>query len=174
MSAPQPGVQPGVQPRVRPSVTLRRAVADDSPVLVALHLDCWDDAYTGLIDQQILDARRADEPARVERWRGILDQGTTLVAEDASGMVGFVCAADADPPEVEGHTELQSLYVRGSHWGTGVGHQLLVAAIADRPAYLWVLEGNERAIEFYRRHSFLLDGMVTVEREGRHLRMVRS
>jgi ribosomal protein S18 acetylase RimI-like enzyme len=31
-------------------------------------------------------------------------------------------------------------------------------AIGDRPAYLWVLEGNDRAVAFYRRHGFTEDG----------------
>ena len=34
--------------------------------------NCWDDAYTGLIPQSILDARRHDVPARVDRWRRAL------------------------------------------------------------------------------------------------------
>ena len=52
-------------------------------------------------------------------------------------------------------------------------------AIGDEvPAYLWVIEGNERAVAFYRRHGFELDGVVhDIEPGwpgGRQARMVRA
>ena len=33
-----------------------------------LHLDVWDDAYRGLMPQEILDERRAKLDERIERW----------------------------------------------------------------------------------------------------------
>ena len=59
-------------------VAIRPAVPADAEALTRLHLDCWDDAYTGLIPQEILDARRDDVDKRVETWRTILGQGSTL------------------------------------------------------------------------------------------------
>ena len=53
------------------------------------------------------------------------------------------------------------------------GQSLLAAAVGERAAYLWVLDGNERAIGFYRRHRFELDGATEVHPEGLHRRMVR-
>ena len=153
-------------------ITIRTAEPADAEALTDLHLDCWDDAYTGLMPQSILDARREDVPARVERWRTVLATGHTSVATRDGQLVGFVNAAPGT--EVPG-TELQlfALYVRAAWWGTGIGHALFSAAVGDRPAYLWVLEGNLRAIRFYERHGFRLDGTGHDEPEGRHLRMVR-
>ncbi|WP_377320790.1 hypothetical protein ACFJIY_17135 [Pimelobacter simplex] len=54
-----------------------------------------------------------------------------------------------------------------------LGHRLLTEALAARPSYLWVLDGNDRAAGFYRRQGFVPDGAVRVEPEGRELRMVR-
>ena len=34
----------------------------------------------------------------------------------------------------------------------------MARVIGDRPAYLWVLEGNDRAAAFYRRHGFTDEG----------------
>ena len=34
----------------------------------------------------------------------------------------------------------------------------MARVIGDRPAYLWVLEGNVRAAAFYRRHGFTDEG----------------
>ncbi len=47
-------------------------------------------------------------------------------------------------------------------------------AIGDRAAYLWVLAGNERAIRFYERQGFRLDGTQDEHDEGLHVRMLRA
>ncbi|HEU4811282.1 MAG TPA: GNAT family N-acetyltransferase [Nocardioides sp.] len=157
-----------------PGVTIRRAVPDDAEALTHLHLDCWDDAYTGLVPQPLLDARRADVPSRVDFWRGALEQGAVVwLAEHDGGLVGFSGAGDGREPVAEVTTELRVLYVRAAWWGAGVGHDLLEAALGDRAAYLCVLEGNDRAIGFYERHGFARDGHVERAPEGPHVRMVR-
>lgn len=51
---------------------------------------------------------------------------------------------------------------------------MLIAAIGEEPAFLWVLDGNQRAIAFYRRHGFELDGVTKMDPvAGLELRMVR-
>jgi GNAT superfamily N-acetyltransferase len=154
-------------------VEIRRAAPADAEALTRLHLDCWDDAYTGLMPQAILDARREDVPARVDRWRKILPNGFTSVAEHHAGLLGFVSAGPPREPS-DFDIELFALYVRAAWWGTGVGHALFASAVGDRTACLWVLEGNERGIRFYERQGFRLDGAGQDEAEGRHVRMVRQ
>jgi ribosomal protein S18 acetylase RimI-like enzyme len=48
---------------------------------------------------------------------------------------------------------------------------------SDIPVSLWVLEGNERAVRFYRRHGFVPDGATKPEVIGDadvvELRLVR-
>jgi hypothetical protein len=63
-------------------VTIRRAVVADAPDLACLHHECWDDAYTGLVPQQVLDEWRSDLEGRVERWRGQLVDGTAKHAPE--------------------------------------------------------------------------------------------
>ncbi|MFC4783100.1 GNAT family N-acetyltransferase [Nocardioides sp. MAHUQ-72] len=156
-------------------ITIRPAVPEDAEPLTHLHLDCWDDAYTGLMDQRVLDERRVDVPSRVERWRQILEQSdNTLVAESDDGLVGFVSAGPGRDNDVDTDLELMALYVRADHWGTGVGYALLEEAIGDRAAYLWVLHGNDRGIRFYERQGFRLDGTRDEHDEGLHVRMVRA
>ena len=156
-------------------ITVRPAVPEDAERLTDLHLDCWDDAYTGLIDQRFLDERRTDVPSRVEKWRRILaENDNTLVAEGPDGLIGFVSSGPGRDNDVDTDTELWALYVRAGHWGEGVGYTLLETAIDDRAAYLWVLHGNERAIRFYERQGFRLDGTRDEHDEGLHVRMVRA
>ena len=59
-------------------VTIRRGVPAEAEALAQLHLDVWDDAYPGLMPQEILDERRATVDERIERWRGILGQDERL------------------------------------------------------------------------------------------------
>ena len=152
-----------------------RAIPADAEALTHLHLDCWDDAYAGLIPQEILDERRAGLDARVERWRGILEEhDRTLLAVAAEGLIGFAGAGPGRDAELDIELELYALYVRASWWGTGVGFALFEEAVGDKAAYLWVLAGNARGIRFYERQGFRLDGAEDEHDEGVHVRMVRA
>jgi GNAT superfamily N-acetyltransferase len=156
-------------------VAIRRAVLDDAEALGHLHLDVWDDAYTGLMPQGILDERREKADERVERWRDILGQEKpTWIAEDADGLIGFSGVGPARDNDVDIDVELYALYVRATYYGTGVGYALFDQAVGDHAAYLWVLAGNDRAIEFYERQGFRLDGTEDEHDEGLHVRMVRA
>lgn len=169
---------------------IRRAGPQDAPALAALHLVVWEETYAGLMPQRILDERRSrPEAERVARWRERVTwaRGATWVAElagagdgardgardgrDAGRLTGFVSAGRGRHGDER--LELMALYVLARHHGTGLGHRLLTTAIGEEPAYLWVLDGNARAIGFYERHGFAFDGAAENEPEGRHRRMVR-
>ena len=159
--------------RQPPAVVIRPAVPADAEALTGLHLDCWDDAYTGLMPQAVLDERRRSVPRRIASWREALTRGATIHLAEVDGtLVGF-SGATRTPGHVR-ELELTVLYVRARLWGTGLGHALLAEAVGDEPAYLWVLDGNVRAIGFYERHGFGRDGATEDEPEGVHVRMVRG
>lgn len=120
-----------------------------------------------------------DAEARVDRWRANIETGpiSNLVveADEPGRLLGFASsgpARDGDlglPP-----LELSALYVRSERYGTGLGHALLEAAIGSSAAYLWVLEGNQRATAFYERQGFRFDGETKAELVGIERRMVRD
>ena len=159
-------------------VLIRPAVVADAAALTDLHLDVWDEAYGELVGADVLTARRAERETRVERWTQILTVGTnqSLLAVEGGRLLGFASTgAGRDPREPGLPTwELMALYVRREVYGTGVGHALLTAAIGDVAAYLWVLDGNERAVRFYQRQGFDFDGRTKVEPVGLERRMVRG
>lgn len=156
-------------------VTIRRARPDDAEALAHLHLDVWDDAYTGLMPRGILDDRRDRLQERVERWREILDaHHRNLLAVAPDELVGFACEGPGRDNDVDLDLELYALYVRAAWWGTGVGYALFEETLGDRAAYLWVLAGNQRAIGFYERQGFRLDGTRDEQDDGLHVRMVRA
>jgi len=159
-------------------MVIRPATGDDAETLAALHLDVWEEAYADLIPQRILDARRRSANAQVELWRAILAHptSTVLIAEQDARLTGFVSAGPGrDEPHADLPTlELMALYVRAQVYGAGVGYRLLDAAVGTEPAYLWVLDGNERAIAFYERQGFAFDGETRTDDVGTERRMVRQ
>lgn len=56
-------------------------------------------------------------------------------------------------------TEICKLYVDPWFQGRKIGHELITFAVEQFGAdHLWALEKNERALAFYRRHSFTPTG----------------
>jgi GNAT superfamily N-acetyltransferase len=156
-------------------VIIRLARADDAMQVGPLHVQVWNEAYDGLIDADVL-AERAAHPMedRVAMWRQRFLANPTYVAETSDGrIVGFVTAGPGRDSDMTG-LELMALYVASVIYNTGVGHRLLVEAVGEMPAYLWVLDGNERAIRFYKRHGFRFDGTTRYDPPyGTESRMVR-
>lgn len=150
----------------------------DGEALTDLHLDAWEDAYADLMPVSIFRERRAGRARRIEQWRAILGEpsSTNLLAWDDRGhLLGFASTGSGrDEPRAElPGLELMALYARSESYGDGVGYALLDAAVGESPAYLWVLDGNERAIRFYERQGFGFDGATKPEDVGLGRRMVR-
>jgi GNAT superfamily N-acetyltransferase len=157
---------------------IRPALVADAEALGALHLEVWEEAYADLMPPHILAARRASPHAQVELWRAILGHpiSRVLLAERDGGLLGFVSTGPGrdDPQRGLPDLELMALYVRAEVYGAGVGHRLFEEAVGAEPAYLWVLDGNRRAIAFYERQGFGFDGVAKDEEAGLHRRMVRG
>lgn len=149
-------------------VVVRRAVPDDAGGLSEVHVRTWQIAYAGLIPQDVLDS--LDVVARAARWRTTLestrDTGRTWVAVQGGRVIGFASSGPARGEDAPSPLELWALYLLPSHHGSGVATQLADAAIGDLPAFLWVLDGNDRTIRFYEKIGFRLDGAVKDERVG--------
>jgi GNAT superfamily N-acetyltransferase len=114
------------------------------------------DAYRDLVSAEYLNQMTV--ATRTERWGSRIRSGerTILLAERDGTLEGVVSFGLTD--EV---LELMSLYVAPNIRGSGLGTRLLRVAVGDRPATLWVFRDNLRAIEFYRRHDFELDGSLS-------------
>lgn len=155
---------------------MRTAVPQDAEVIAACHVECWREAYAQLLSAGFLAT--LDHAERVRHWVTVLDDTSrpTWVAEVGGGVVGFAgtCTSRDEPPVRV--LELRCLYLRSGHHGSGLGQELLDAAVAGEPASLWVAEDNPRARAFYARNGFTPDGArATLEQmEGlAEIRMVR-
>lgn len=164
---------------VRGRYALRVLTAGDAAVISPIHVQVWRDTYAGLMPGPVLDGLDVERTA--SRWRDWLsgdDPPRVLGAFDpANGaLAGWICVGAARDEGAPATTELWVLNVESGHRGTGLAHELMHRELADGPAYLWVVEGNERAVAFYRKHGFELDGHVRVQEDegARDLRMVRA
>lgn len=157
--------------------TIRRAAAADLPEIAEFHVDVWKEAYADLMDPEFLRDLSVDR--RLPEWQEALSQGPEyriLVARTSDGQfLGFGSAQDhaaAGPLALELHT----LNLKPAARGTGLAAALLARLLGDRPAFAWVVDGNDRAVEFYRKVGFELTAERRPDPESNvdDLRMIRG
>lgn len=136
---------------------LRWATPADAEAGARLHQECWREAYAPLVDPGLLAAQLADPAAWAQRWRDQTRLVPRLLASHGPDLVGFAVAGPARDDDAPTALELYAAYVRAGWYGTGLGHALVDGVIGERPACLWVLEGNDRAQAFYAKLGFDLD-----------------
>jgi ribosomal protein S18 acetylase RimI-like enzyme len=140
------------------SLRYRTAVADDAERVALLHADSWRRHYRGAYADAFLDGDVVAN--RRDVWSSRLAAPSaaataTVVAEDDGGLLGFVHVVfDAD--DTWGSL-IDNLHVTNNRRRTGVGGALLVRAAeavreraGGQAVYLWVLEQNTAAQQFYR------------------------
>jgi GNAT superfamily N-acetyltransferase len=135
---------------------LRAAGPGDAEAIGLLHADSWRRHYRGayadsFLDGDVLAERRSVWSARLAAPTG----SATVVTEDGTGLVGFVHVV-FDEDERWGSL-LDNLHVTHDRRRAGIGTTLLTCAaraVAERATgsrlYLWVLEQNSAAQQFYR------------------------
>jgi ribosomal protein S18 acetylase RimI-like enzyme len=146
------------------TVELREARRGDELRVAELHVRSWQEAYSGLMPAEFLAA--LDPRDRARRYTFAEEDGSTMVlalGEDEAllGFVSFGRSRDADLPD---HGEIGALYVDPDRYRGGVGRLLMaearrrLAADGYADAFLWVLDGNARACDFYEREGWAPDG----------------
>ncbi|WP_378732661.1 GNAT family N-acetyltransferase [Nocardia brasiliensis] len=151
--------------------------AEHTHRLAECHIDCWREAYRELVPAHVLDAFDVERRAAQYERNRVEYPGRIQVALVGDEVIGFAGAGPTldDPPVPP--LQLYALYVRSPWYGTGLAHDLLRAALDPTVAYsLWVFEENPRALAFYRKHGFALDGTRRVEAftPSIEVRMVRE
>lgn len=162
--------------------SVRRPTTADAPAFAALHAQVWRTTYRGLMEDRVVDGISPESFAPM--WESIgaaydeervpADGREFWVATAGEEPVAFIMWGAARDDDAPATRQVWSLNVDPAHQGAGVA-QLLMDRFGAGPAYLWVAKGNARAIRFYERNGFVLDG---TEAQDQHdgvveLRMVR-
>lgn len=128
--------------------------------MVRMHTAAHEECYRHLFPSTFFAGHRDSIGERIDQ-RGpfLTSKDPRLVAHDETGeVVGLADAGPARDSDMVGIPELYRIYTLSRTYGSGLGTQLMEAAIGDAPAYLWVLEHNQRARAFYRKSGFSPDG----------------
>lgn len=152
---------------------VRKATLEDTDAIGLVHYQAHVETYTGIFPPEVIEANSAERRSRW--WLHVIDDhlGDVFVAEVDSKIVGFASAApprDEIPPR---DLELCTIYLLAAHHGSGLGQLLIDAVLGDRPASLWVLGENPRAIAFYRRNGFEPDGEEKIDADFGNIREIR-
>jgi GNAT superfamily N-acetyltransferase len=133
----------------------RSAGVGDAEQVAMLHADSWRRHYRGAFAEAFLDGDLVAERVSVWSKRLVDPAGTaTILAEQDGDLVGFVHVEfDLDP---DWGSLVDNLHVFHNRRRGGIGGQLLgraAQAVVDQAdgdaMYLWVLEQNSAAQQFY-------------------------
>ncbi len=142
---------------------VRLAAACDAEEIARVHTQVWRHTYTDLVAPEVLERHLSVDDATT-RWTSRLeetpvDAPPVWVGVDWAGqIVALGCSGPPRDDEPPAPWELWAINLLPSAHGTGLADMLMDRLVGDVPAYLWVMEGNTRAISFYERHGFELDG----------------
>ena len=141
-----------------------------------VHWQTWREAYDDLLPAEF------QETMTLERCRFFSQKypENTLIAMDGKKVVGFISYGNFRDEAIQ-VGEIIALYVLKDYYGKGVSEQLMHAAFVAldhfSKIYLWVLKDNKRAIAFYQKMGFTVDGQEKILELGKpvkELRMVCS
>lgn len=138
---------------------------EDIEGVVDVHVGGWLSAYRGIIADEVLDGldrtawlkRYRDQAAADGPWQTFVAVGDRPLGHVTFGPYREQGTEKLDPAV----GEVLSIYVDSSVYGTGVGAQLMDAALGllpQREVRLWVLEKNHRARRFYEKYGLRPDG----------------
>ncbi len=138
------------------SYSVRPAAPRDAKAIAEIHVATWQAAYQGLIPDDVLKMMTVEK--RLAYWKEAIEYSDPqiLVATDADKVIGFVgFDRSRDPGTKSSVGEIWALYVTPAHWRKGAGLALWDGARDGlkeegcTQVTLWVLLGNERALEFF-------------------------
>ncbi|MGO3147171.1 MAG: GNAT family N-acetyltransferase [Leucobacter sp.] len=163
--------------KTAPSFVIHPATQADLREVAEFHVDVWKEAYAGLMDAEFLQKLSVDR--RLPEWEESLRGGPEYRIFVARALDGrFLGFGSVQDHEADGALalELHTLNLKPEARGTGLAASLLAELLGGRPAFAWVVDGNDRAVEFYRKAGFKLTDERRPDPESQvdDLRMIRS
>lgn len=147
--------------------TIREATPADAADFARIQIDAWRAAYAGILPADYLAG--LDHGRLTTAWEqrlgsvggAVLQLALCVGGGGVVGWSGFGAPRDAVD---DGVGELHAINVDPAYWSRGLGSFLFgrsardLAGMGYDRAYLWVADGNSRALAFYGRHGWAPDG----------------
>ena len=126
---------------------------ENAPLAGAVHAASWQASHRHFCPEEFVlrfDARRQTEYLLEGMRRG--KQVWLLIDPEPAGLISLTETAEG--------SLIEDLYVLPRLEGRGYGGALLKAAIAQArgPVYLWILNNNTKALDYYLKRGFALSG----------------
>lgn len=133
---------------------------DDRNALSRIYEESWRFAYMGIIPRDYLDGIPKGQ------WAASADKPNirTLIATENGEMIGTSSFCSSRFEDMEGLGEIVSIYLLPDFMGKGYGKRLFeevqreLEKMGFADIFLWVLEENTKAREFYERQGFVPNG----------------
>ncbi len=129
--------------------------------------ESWKSAYTGLIAESDLKSF-TDYDYRKSYFEKLFESGEYAYVILCDGKVEGVCTVvDGIDKDVFGSCTVNQLYISPEYQRIGFGRKLLSHTLREmrregfKRATLYVLDGNDNAVRFYKKFGFEADGKKT-------------
>ena len=113
--------------------SIRRREQKDCRGIARVVTESWQDAYRGIIKDEVLDRLPATEEERAEKALESFDDSDNhqFVLEAGGKVCGFVSVGITDDPEYPGQGEVFALYLLKEARGQGFGRKLMEAGMDE-------------------------------------------
>lgn len=142
------------------NISYESADIEDIKEIAQLHTRSWQVHYRNIYTDDYLDKELAADRLKVwtDRFSNLNDNQFVIKAMNNGVMVGFACTYLYKDPEYG--ALLDNLHVLPEAQGCGVGRNLMLLSAKwvtehspESGLYLYVLDQNKKAIEFYRKRG---------------------
>ena len=123
-----------------------------------VHFKSWHETYSDLVDAEFLKTITLEKCEEIAHRR----TDNIIVAVEDEKIIGFVGYGAYRGIDLLKYGEIYAIYVLRNFHSRKIGYELMNAAFEQLVEYkkiaVWVLRGNDRAINFYEKYGFRFDG----------------
>ncbi len=138
------------------NLTIRKADIEDAAAIAHVQVESWKTTYAGIVPDAFLESLNQED--RMRSWQEQILAGNVSIflAENETGIFGFVAGGKLRERLEEYDAELYAIYLLQEWQRQGIGATLGLALASELQAkgftslIVWVLEQNP-SVSFYER-----------------------
>jgi len=148
-------------------IHIRYASVLDAAIIAQIHTSSWQAAYTGIVPDEILnslDPVKRSQQLKIQINEFPESYGIVYKGEEPTGFICFGRSRYQDGLENDG--EIFAIYLHPKFYHQGIGTQLIqwgeneLRQKGFQRIFIWVLENNVNARNFYQKNNYVFDGTI--------------